>query len=283
MKHPAARNARKELGAFLASRRARLSPRDFGLYDGRRRVPGLRREEVAALANVSETWYARLESGRDISVSDDILESIARVLRLQPDERDYLFMLARASDRTPPPEIRPALPPAVLVTLDELHFSPAVVYGPRWDVLAQNAAHNAVFGDIAAVPIARGNALRRIFLDSSRRALFPDWETVARTMLHMFRLTAGRYAADPSYASLTEDLRAESPEFAAWWEQHDVKQRIVGAKRLRHPVMGELLLHHVAFALPQWPGLHIIVYTAEPDSESERKLHEFLDGMRKAD
>jgi transcriptional regulator with XRE-family HTH domain len=236
----------------------------------------LRREEVAALANVSETWYARLEAGRDINVSDEILDSIADVLRLNRDERAYLFMLARPAERVTPVQARPDLPSAVLTTLDELPFSPAVLYGPRWDVLAQNSAYVAVFGDIWNVPIARGNAVRLIFLDPDRRALFPDWESIARTMLDMFRVSAARYPADQAFTSVIDDLSAESAEFAAWWQHHDVQQRVIGEKRIHHPVAGALTLNHVAFALAEWPDLYMIVYTAERSSESERRLRTLL-------
>ncbi len=267
--------ARHELAHFLASRRARLMPHDVGLSQGRRRrrVPGLRREEVAVLANVSETWYTRLEQGQEINVSREVLEGIADALRLDAHERAYLFMLAGAAERSDAaPAQAPVLAPSIAATLDALALAPAVVYGARYDVLLCNRAYVAVFGDIAASAIARGNVVRQMFLDPTRRTLFPNWEGVARALLQSFRINAGRHAGDPAFGELIADLRGESAEFDSWWEVHDVEHRAIGEKLVEHPVAGRLVLDHAAFALPDQPEVIAIVYTAARGSESERKL-----------
>lgn len=269
----ASNEPRRELAHFLVSRRARLTPREVGFVSGRRRrVPGLRREEVAVLANVSETWYARLEQGQPINASPGVLDAIATALRLDGDEREYLFVLAGRVGLGTALTVASDLPPAFTATLDALAHAPAVVYGPRWDVLLQNRAYVAVFGDIADVPVAHGNVVRQVFLDPSRRTLFPQWESVARTLLRNFRISAGRHAGDPTFTSLIAGLRDESPEFRTWWDQHDVEHRAIGEKRVEHPLVGTLILDHVALALPDHPDVSIIVYTAARGSESEEKL-----------
>jgi transcriptional regulator with XRE-family HTH domain len=265
--------ARRELAHFLANRRARLTPQEVGLTSGRRRrVPGLRREEVAVLANVSETWYARLEQGQPINASPDVLDAISQALRLDGYEREYLFVLTGRVGFGAVPAATNDLPPAIATMLDALDRAPAVVYGPRWDVWLQNRAYVAVFGDIADVPVARGNVVRQIFLDPSRRMLFPEWKSVARTLLQSFRISAGRHAGDPAFAELIIGLRAESPEFHAWWDEHDVVRRAIGEKRVEHLIIGTLILDHVALAFPDHPDVSLIVYTAAHGSESEQKL-----------
>ena len=266
--------ARHELAHFLASRRARLTPPDVGLSPGRRRrVPGLRREEVAVLANVSETWYARLEQGQEINVSPEVLDGIARALQLDRHERAYLFMLAGTSERSVAGlSLRPVLARSIVAVLAALALAPAVVYGPRYDVLLCNRAYVAVFGDINDAPVARGNVVRQVFLDPTRRTLFPDWEEVARTVLQSFRINAGRHAGEPAFGELIAELRHESAEFASWWDEHDVERRTIGEKLVDHPIVGRLVLDHVALALPDRPEVSAIVYTAAAGSDSERKL-----------
>lgn len=271
--------ARRELAHFLASRRARLTPQDVGFSPGRRRrVLGLRRAEVAVLANVSETWYTRLEQGQEINASPEVLGGIARALRLDAHERQYLFMLAGGTDRDGAVSRQaPTLAPSIRATLDALALAPAVVYGPRYDVLLCNRAYIAVFGDITNWTVARGNVVRQIFLDVSRRRLFPDWEGVARTILQSFRINAGRHADDPAFDELIAELRDASAEFGLWWDEHDVERRPIGEKILEHPVVGRLVLDHVAFALPDQPEVVVIVYTAVHGSESEGKLRTLCD------
>jgi hypothetical protein len=149
------------------------------------------------------------------------------------------------------------------------------VYGPRWDVLLQNRAYVAVFGDIAGVPVARGNIVRQMFLDPSRRTLFPDWEDVARTLLQNVRARAASHAGDPAFVELVAGLRDESAEFRTWWDEHDVVRRTIGKKRVEHPIVGELILDHVAFSLPDHADIIVVAYTAVPGSENEERLRRF--------
>jgi transcriptional regulator with XRE-family HTH domain len=238
-------------------------------------VPGLRREEVAVLANVSETWYARLEQGKEIKASIDVLAGIARALRLDEAERAYLFMLAGApSANERPAASTEALPSSIVATLEALIYAPAVVYGPRYDVLLCNSAYVAVFGDIRDYAAARGNVVRQLFLDPSRRSLFPHWESVARSLLQNFRINAGRNAGDPAFDELIAGLREESVDFAAWWDEHDVEQRVIGEKIVDHTIAGRLVLDHVAFALPDRAGVTAIVYTGALGSETESKMRQ---------
>lgn len=268
-------DARRELAHFLASRRARLAPSDVGLADGRRRrVPGLRREEVAVLAGVSETWYARLEQGVPINASPQVLDAVARALRLDDHERDYLFTLAgvahERSSRVPA-----AVPIALRQLLDALEFAPAVVYGPRWDILAWNRAYVAVFGDPATQSELKRNVLHQIFLDPSRRALFPDWELLARRIVEQFRVSAGRYSGDPSFAALIAHVSERSAEFRALWATHDVWQQTEGEKRVDHPRAGALRFDHASLAMPDAPDVLLVTYTAgagSPTAEAVRML-----------
>jgi len=267
---------RIELGKFLASRRARLRPSDVGLESGRRRrVAGLRREEVAVLANISETWYARLEQGQDVNPSPEVLDAVAQALRLNGDERAYLFMLAGMLLKKPQPET-PALPEAFVQAVHALAEAPAVVYGPRFDILLCNAAFRVVFGDIRESPSARGNVVRQLFLDPARRVLFPKWENVALALLKSFRLSAGRHVGDPAFTSLIEELRGESELFRVWWDRHDVVHTGDGEKEIDHPVAGRMFLDHAAFTFSDRPEQLLIVYTAKPGSDSERKLRDLV-------
>jgi len=280
-------SVRQELAVFLASRRARLSPADVGLHVGRRRrVPGLRREEVAVLANVSQAWYTRLEQGRPINVSVPVLDNIARALRLDNGEREYLFALALAGDRganganAANAANAANVSPAIAQMVDALTYAPAVVYGPTWDVLRYNAAYAAVFGRIEDSPAAHGNVVREVFLDPSRRRLFPDWESVARRLLQAFRLSLGSHVGDPANADAVRDLRDRSAEFRTWWDERNVFDAPQGRKLVDHPIAGRLEFDHVAVTVTDEPFTQMIVYTAEAGSESERRLHRVVDAYR---
>ncbi|MBV8749630.1 MAG: helix-turn-helix domain-containing protein [Candidatus Eremiobacteraeota bacterium] len=268
--------ARHELAQFLASRRARLSPEAVGLAGGRRRrVAGLRREEVAVLAHVSETWYTRLERGQPINASPEVLANIADALRLDEHEREYLFLLATsAADSTRTAAV--TLPGALQQLLDQLQFAPSVVYGPRWDVLMWNRAYALVFGDLRDATELERNVLHQLLLDPTRRALFPEWETIARRVVEAFRLDAARHTGDPSFAALTAYLHERSPEFRAWWSEYRVWQQPEGQKLVDHPIAGRLLLDHVAFTIPDSGDALLLTYTARPGSPTERALAELL-------
>ncbi|MFI6325222.1 helix-turn-helix transcriptional regulator [Nonomuraea sp. NPDC050556] len=254
-----------ELGEFLRSRRARIRPSDVGLKDyGRRRVPGLRREEVAQLAGVSVDYYIRLEQGRGQHVSDAILDAVANVLRLDPTERDHLRNLVRPSVLSPSSG---SVREGVRTMLAGM--GPAFVLGRRMDVLAWNAAMDAVTG-LSGLPSP--NMARLTFLDPAARTLYRDWATVAAETVAHLRLDAGRHPGDPLMEELVDELSAD-PTFTALWSEHQVKAKTYGVKRLRHPVLGDLDVGYETMELPGDQDQLVVVYTAPPGSETAAKLH----------
>jgi transcriptional regulator with XRE-family HTH domain len=267
-----------ELKEFLRSRRARLSVDDLDLDDtGRvRRVPGLRREEVARLAGVSVDYYSRLEQGRHLNVSDEVLDAVARALRLDEVERSYLFQLARTNQRRPrrraPARVQRVRPGIrrILETLDEV--SPAFVFGRRMDVLAANRLARALMTDFEALPPRDRNMLRYTFLDESVRDLYADWEEVARDNVAILHLDAGRHPDDPLLAELVGELAVKSQEFRRWWADHNVRERSHGTKRYHHPLVGDLTVDYECVTLPGDPDQVLCVYTTEAGSPSETAL-----------
>ncbi len=266
---------REDLREFLRTRRARLSPEAVGLDPGdrRRRVPGLRREELAQLAGVSVDYYVRLEQGRGTSVSESVLDAIARALQLDEDERAHLLDLARPAARARRrPAPRPQrVRPGVRILLDTLQ-QPAFVLGRRMDVLATNRLSRALLCDFDALPPGERNHARWVFLDPATRELFPDWEDVARDSVAELRMDAGRYPDDPELSSLIGELSVKSPEFRTWWASHDVLRRTHGAKRYHHPVVGEMTIAYEALPLPDAPEQTLYLLTPEPGSPSAAAL-----------
>ncbi|MFF8426679.1 helix-turn-helix transcriptional regulator [Streptomyces sp. NPDC016566] len=261
-----------DLGDFLRSRRARIQPEEVGLpVHGRRRVPGLRREEVAQLAGVSVDYYIRLEQGRGPSVSDAVLDAIARVLRLDETEHTYLRTVARPRGRR---ERRPAAPrvrPGVQLLLDSMERTPAFVLGRRMDVLAWNALGDAVGGFSRMAPDER-NMPRQVFLDPAARDLYPEWAAVAAQTVANLRIGAGRYADDAALCALVGELSLKSEDFRRLWADHEVKECAYGVKRVRHPVAGLLTLPYETLTVPADPEQTIVVYTPEPGSETAERL-----------
>ncbi|MCO6011008.1 helix-turn-helix transcriptional regulator [Actinoallomurus purpureus] len=272
--HPSARRDRSDLGEFLRSRRGRVTPDDAGLPPTPtvRRVPGLRREEVAQLAGVSVDYYIRLERGRDVNVSEAVLDAIARALRLTDDERSHMYALARpVRDRRrplPPQRVRPS----VHRLLETMGDNPALVVGHRTDVLATNRMARALLTDFDALPYRDRNMARYIFLDEAARSLYTDWEAVARSSVAALHLYAGRHPHDPRLAELIGELSVRDHDFRRWWADHDVKRRTHGAKHFHHPVVGDLTLHYDVLAVTGDPDQLLGVYTAEPGSPSEEAL-----------
>ncbi|MFG2607415.1 helix-turn-helix transcriptional regulator [Streptomyces sp. NPDC048514] len=262
-----------EVGDFLRSRRARIQPEEVGLpTHGRRRVPGLRREEVAQLAGVSVDYYIRLEQGRGASVSDAVLDAIARVLRLDETEHAYLRTVARPARRPRkgrPPASR--VRPGVRTLLDGMAHSPAFVIGRHMEILAWNALGDAVLGFSRMVPAERSMP-RHVFLDPGARDLYPEWAAVAAQTVAHLRLNAGRYAADGELCALVGELSLKSEDFRRLWADHEVKECAYGVKRLRHPVAGLLTLPYETLTTPADPDQTIVVYTPEPGSETAERL-----------
>lgn len=264
---------RAELGAFLRSRRESLSPAMVGLPAGfRRRTPGLRREEVALLADVGTTWYTWLEQGRDVRASPEVLVAIADALRLDAVERRHLFAL---SDR-PSPETSFAYPEKleepVQRMVDSLKGQPAYVTGRRWDILGWNRAAAQVFGDYAQIAADERNLMSMVFTDARHRRLLVDWEALARASLAMFRLDSVRYAGDPDFDRLIATLRRSSEEFDAWWPRHEVLNPLSNIKRIRHPRRGFMTFEYTSFALLDGSDRKLTLYTPLEDFRTIEKL-----------
>ncbi|AZQ74712.1 MULTISPECIES: helix-turn-helix domain-containing protein [Streptomyces] len=265
---------RTELSEFLRSRRARLRPEDVGLtpYGGRRRVPGLRREELAQLAGVSVAYYTRLEQGHGQNVSASVLEAIAGALRLSETERDHLGRLVRPvpsrSRAARPQRVRPTLQQL----LDTMEGVPAYVLGRRTDVIAWNRLACALLGDFPAVPPQRRNMIRQLFLDPAARELYVEWEAKAADLVACLRLEAGRHPDDPQLAALVGELSVKSEEFRRLWAAHNVRDKGHGVKRLLHPLVGELTVACETFVLPADPDQVLVTYHAEPGSPSAESL-----------
>ena len=258
------------LGDFLKDRRARLTPAQFGFAAGRRRTAGLRREEVAMLADLSTTWYAWLEQNRPVRASADVLERLATAMRLDADEREHLFLLAH--DRPPPRRgaAPPVISPRLRRLLDSMDRSPAYVFDGCWNVLAWNDAMSAVFADYGALPPAERNVLRQVFLNPAARSHMADWEGDARKILATFRGDLARHAPDPAADRLVADLQAGSTAFADWWQRRDVGGRGEGTKRLAHAVAGPVSLDYVYSTLDDAPGLGLLVFTARSATDQQR-------------
>jgi transcriptional regulator with XRE-family HTH domain len=262
---------RHELSDFLRTRRAKVMPSDVGLADGaRRRTPGLRREEVALLANIGATWYTRLEQGLPINVSADVLAAIAHALRLTSDERRHLYLLA-GLPLTIASQDEERVSDLVRRVLDALDPSPAWVRGRRWDILAYNRSADAVYGFSAATGPER-NMLWRLFRRGSMPCMLGDPECTMRRCVAQFRAVAAKYPNDSAFTELIDDLLTNSPDFKRLWAEHDVLGSADGLKRFIHPELGELILDHTSFELPGDGDMRMTVLTAEPGSESERKL-----------
>ncbi|WP_055567684.1 helix-turn-helix transcriptional regulator [Streptomyces atriruber] len=262
-----------DLGDFLRSRRARIQPADVGLTAyGRRRVPGLRREEVAQLAGVSVDYYIRLEQGRGPSVSDAVLDAVARVLRLDETEHAYLRTVARPRPRprragTTAQQVRPGL----RLLLDSIDRAPAFIFGRRMDVLAWNALADALNGFSRLSPAER-NIPRQVFLEGPGRDCYPEWESVAAETVAYLRLDAARFPSDAELCALVGELSVKSEDFRRLWADHQVKEKTHGVKRINHAVVGELVLPYETLTLPGDPDQLLVVYTAEPGTESADRL-----------
>ncbi|MEW1723103.1 helix-turn-helix transcriptional regulator [Streptomyces sp. NPDC093109] len=255
---------RNELGEFLRARRAELSPRAVGLpgSGAPRRVPGLRREEVAQLASISTDYYTRLEQGR-IQASAPVLTALARVLHLDDDQHDYLFGLAGKNQTRPRRRTRQRVQPSLQRLLDDLTATPAMVVGRRLDILAWNALAAALVADFGRIPEKQRNYIRLLFTDPAMRTLYRDWETVARTCTAQLRMEAAKYPDDPRLTALVGELSVQDPHFRQWWAAHHVTSLSVGTKLLRHPVAGDLSLDWDTLTASTDPDQQLIIWTAE--------------------
>ncbi|MEW1747711.1 helix-turn-helix transcriptional regulator [Streptomyces angustmyceticus] len=268
------------LGDFLRTRRARLQPADVGLvsYGARRRVPGLRREELAQLAGVSVAYYTRLEQGQSHQASPGVLDALARALRLTDDERAHLRALARPATARRRPAARHATARAgVRQLLTAVADVPALALGPRFEILAWNRlGHALIAGHLApgspGRPQDRPNLQRLLFLDPHTRELYPDRDEEVRRAVSSLRVAAGQHPDDPQLAALIGELSMKSAEFSALWSRHAVRNCAFGTKRLHHPLVGELELDFEVLQTPDGSGQGVLMYTAAPDSPSEAAL-----------
>jgi transcriptional regulator with XRE-family HTH domain len=272
---------RSEVREFLVSRRARLTPDRVGLPAGStRRVPGLRRSEVAALAGVSVEYYAKLERGALAGASASVLEAIARALQLDDAERAHLFDLARTTQSTAA-HARPTrrsstqwtTRPSLQWALDAVTGGPAFVRNGRMDLLAANQLARAFYADVYADPHRPPNIARFTFLDPNAQRFYPQWELAADICVAILRTEAGRAPHDKGLHDLVGELSTRSDEFRTRWGAHNVRHHGTGAKRFHHSVVGDLELAYEGLDMAAEPGLTLTIYTAEPGSPSDEALH----------
>jgi transcriptional regulator with XRE-family HTH domain len=264
---------RNELAAFLRNRRERIAPEQVGVVPiGRRRTPGLRREEVAQLAGVGVTWYTWLEQGRDIKVSDQVLEAIARTLMLDRDEHAHLFNLAGSVDQQVISGCA-AVSRSLRAMITQLEPYPASVVNAKYDLIAYNRTYGRLIDDLDALPQQDRNCMWLCFTDPAWRKALLDWEDGATRMVANLRWLMADHVAEPSWKSLVKRLRAASPEFAEMWERHEVRSIENKTKRMRNPLVGDLRLEVMNTWLSPRPGTRMYIY-APADDASERRLHE---------
>jgi transcriptional regulator with XRE-family HTH domain len=266
-----------ELGAFLRARRSELGASDVDLPEGgrQRRVAGLRREEVAQLAAISTDYYTRLEQGR-IRPSAPVLASLARVLRLDDDQRTYLYEVAGTnaasakSRRRAPQKIKPHMQRVLGQIID----TPAIVMTPTHDILAWNPLAAALMVDFGEIPERERNFMRLLFTDPRIRSLYPDWEGLARSVVSYIRMEAARKPDDPRLAELVGELSIRDEQFRQWWAGTHVAVKRRGTRTYKHPVVGEITLDWDPLTSDADPDQQLIIYTAEPGSRSEHALRE---------
>jgi transcriptional regulator with XRE-family HTH domain len=257
------------LGDYLRGRRAQLTPEALGLpVYGRRRVVGLRREEVAMLTGVSVDYYVRLEQGREVSPSPQVLDSLGEVLRLDHDGRQHLYRLAGLSPRPEPQAPVEEVDASLLELMLSWRDSPAIVLGRAFDVLVSNPLGEALFGGF---PFSR-NLTRATFLDPGARTFYPDWHRVAENTVAGLRLADGLTPGDPAIRGVVDELRVKSSDFVAMWDQHDARGKRLTSKRFLHPEVGHLELRVHVFDVRGAPGQELVVYHAIPGSPAAEAL-----------
>jgi transcriptional regulator with XRE-family HTH domain len=264
--------ARRELAEFLVSRRRQVDPADAGLpAGGARRTPGLRREEVALLSGVSHTWYTWLEQGRDIRPSRQVIDALARTLRMSPAEHEYVRRLA-GHGGTAPARRAEAMPGHVQRLLDALGSSPAYAITSGWSIVGWNRAYERLYPGVATVAAADRNLLWMVFTDPAVRELLGDWAADSRRFLTQFRAEVGPRLADPEVVDLVTRLQEASPAFREGWASHDVDRFSSTERRFEHPVVGTLVLEHHQLTPADAAGLQLVVYTAARGTDSAAKL-----------
>jgi transcriptional regulator with XRE-family HTH domain len=268
---------RAELADFLKKRRAAIRPEEVGLQNGgRRRTPGLRREEVAALAGVGTTWYTWLEQGRDVRASLDVFEALARALKLTPAERIHLILLGRGEEAPACVTPNEKVSPTVRRLIENLGSNPAYVIGRRWDYLEWNRAASLLFGDFGKLPRAARNHAWQTFTDPRRRELMCDWDESARLLVAKFRADSARHLGDPAFEQLIDALKKASPEFCKLWKRHEVARTGTGRKTLMHPIAGKLVFEHAVFHPQDDPEQRLILYSPTDEEDTRAKFSALL-------
>lgn len=264
-----------EFGKFLKAMRSRLKPEDAGIADGSsaRRVPGLRREEIARLADVSTDYYTRLEQGRNIHPSRAVLDSVARALKLDAGEQAHMMdLLEHCAESARSPVPAQGVRPAVRQLLEAVGDVPALVLGRRTDVLAGNRLAFLLFADFPELPPGERNLTRWLILDPRARELFRDWKSVAAEAAGALRVDVGRHPSDAQANQLVGELAVHSEHFRQWWAGHRVATRSAGSVRLHHPAVGDLELNFENLILPDDPDQVLRVFSAKPGSPSADAL-----------
>lgn len=264
---------------FLTTRRARITPQQAGLPDfgGRRRVPGLRREEVALLAGISTEYYVRLERGNATGFSESVIEAVSRALQLDDAERSHLYDLVRAANvstrvtRSALPR-RAQLRASIQQTIDAMSTVPVFVQNGRLDAIATNTLGRALFSEMFIDPRRPMNAARFLFLDPRAQSFYLDWEGNTRQVVAVLRREASRDPYDRQLSDLVGELSTQSELFRKLWSSHDVREHRTGVKRVRHPIVGELDLTYESMDVGSEPGLHMLVFSAAPGSPSHEGL-----------
>ncbi|MBV8710602.1 MAG: helix-turn-helix domain-containing protein [Solirubrobacterales bacterium] len=275
---------REELADFLRTKRASLQPEDVGLPDGgRRRTPGLRREEVALLAGVGATWYTWLEQGRDVRASLEVLEAVSRALRLTPAERAHVILLGRGEQAPPCKAPAEEVSPTLRRLVENLGPGPAYLLGRRWDYLAWNKSFERVFGwEPGSEPLSR-NHVWLWFMDPTRRTLCRgDWSTSARLLVAKFRADSARNIGDPAFEELISALSSSSPEFRKLWKRHEVAGSGLGHKELNHPLVGPLAFDHAVFNHGDAGEQRLILYSPACEYDTHAKLARLLEADAQA-
>jgi transcriptional regulator with XRE-family HTH domain len=269
---------REELADFLRTKRASLQPDDVGLPDGgRRRTPGLRREEVALLAGVGTTWYTWLEQGRDVRASLEVLEAVSRALRLSPAERSHVILLGRGEQAGPCKAPAEEVSPTLRRLVENLGPGPSYLLGRRWDYLAWNESFERVFSfEPGEEPLSR-NHVWLWFMDPGRRTLCStDWAASARLLVAKFRADSARNIGNPAFEELISALSSSSPEFRKLWKRHEVAGSGTGRKDLNHPVVGPLVFDHAVFTHGESSEQRLVLYSPSCEQDTRAKLAQLL-------
>ena len=268
----------KELADFLRTRRAKILPSQIGLSSAtRRRTPGLRREEVAQLAGIGVTWYTWLEQGRPIHVSTQVIESLAKVLLLDKQERIHLYLLANQPLPADITGYQGTVSPILQHVLDSLILCPSLITDQRWNVIAWNKAACSILGDFSKMNARERNIVWAMFTDDKYKELFVDWTSHAKGLLGRFRLTCGQYIEDSWLAQFIDDLKMQSTEFNLWWPLHEIESNSEKYKQLNHPIAGLLDFEVSNFDVSDNSGLKLIVHTPVSGTNTATKMKLLLD------